>query len=497
MYLWSSICFTLIIFNVVRSEAEIKTEENVLVLTKDNFAGAIANNEFILVEFYAPWCGHCKHLAPEYAKAATQLAGQDSPIKLGKVDATQEQDLAEQFGVKGYPTLKFFRNGSPIEYSGGRQADDIVSWLVKKTGPPAKELKTVEEAREYVQSVNVIILGFFKDRESEAAKNFLKVAASLDDQVFGITSEKDVYDDYDAECGQVILLKKFDEGKVVYDGGNNEDELKKWITAQSLPLIVEFSHETASKIFGGDIKNHLLLFLSKEAGHFEKYVDGVKPSAEKFRGKVLFVTIDTDEDDHARIMEFFGMKKEEVLSMRLIGLEEDMSKYKPENAEISPENVESFVSDFLGGKLKQHLLSQDLPEDWNKTPVWTLVATNFDQVVFDESKNVLVEFYAPWCGHCKQLVPIYDSLGENYSKNKDVVIAKMDSTVNELEHTKITSFPTIKLYTKENKVIDYNGERTLEGLIKFVESGGEYGQAASEEAEEEDEDDDVPRKDEL
>lgn len=57
----------------------------------------------------------------------------------------------------------------------------------------------------------------------------------------------------------------------------------------------------------------------------------------------------------------------------------------------------------------------------------------------------------------------------------------MDSTANELEHTKITSFPTIKLYTKENKAIEYNGERTLEGLIKFIESGGDYGQASSEE----------------
>ncbi len=74
----------------------------------------------------------------------------------------------------------------------------------------------------------------------------------------------------------------------------------------------------------------------------------------------------------------------------------------------------------------------------------------------------------------------------------------MDSTINELEHTKINSFPTIKLYHKgDNKIIEYNGERTLEGLTKFLESDGSFGQAAPDQSEEADEDDDSPTKDEL
>jgi len=200
-------------------------------------------------------------------------------------------------------------------------------------------------------------------------------------------------------------------------------------------------------------------------------------------------------------MEFFGLKKEDAPSMRLIKLEEEMTKFKPEDKSLTEESIKSFVDGVLSGKVKQHLLSQDLPEDWDKNPVKVLVSNNFDEVVFDKTKDVLVEFYAPWCGHCKQLVPIYDQLGEKYKDNANVLIAKMDSTGNELEHTKINSFPTIKLFKKDtNEVVDFNGERTLEGLTQFLETGGELGAAPKEEEidEEEEKDDKADgRKDEL
>lgn len=459
--------------NVFAEEPEIKTEDGVLVLTDENFKGVVSANEFVLVEFYAPWCGHCKSLAPEYAKAAKTLADKESNIKLAKVDATEQTGLAEEFGIRGYPTLKFFRNGAPIEYNGGRQADDIVTWLNKKTGPPAVELATVEAAEKFLKDNMVVVVGFFKDRESAEAKAFLASANAVDEYPFGITSEEDVYKKYEAKCGSIILFKQFDEGKAIYEGETTEAAIKQFVVVQSMPLIVDFNHDSAQRIFGGDIKSHLLLFLSKEAGHVEKIAEPAKEIAKSFRDKVLFVSINADEEDHQRILEFFGMRKEEVPSMRLIKLEEDMAKYKPPSDDLSAEAIQTFVQSFLDGKLKQHLLSQDLPEDWDKTSVLTLVASNFDEIVFNKDKDVLVEFYAPWCGHCKQLAPIFDQLGDKFKDNESIVVAKIDATANELEHTKITSFPTLKYYKRgDNSVVDYSGERTLEALSKFLESGG-------------------------
>ncbi|XP_028895073.1 protein disulfide-isomerase [Zeugodacus cucurbitae] len=463
---------------------EVKVEDGVLVLTNDNFDEVIKDNEFVLVEFYAPWCGHCKALAPEYAKAAQALAEKESPIKLGKVDATVESSLAEKFQVRGYPTLKFFRSGVPVEYSGGRQSADIISWVNKKTGPPAKELKSVEEAEKFLKDNEIAVVGFFKNQESDEAKAFVSVANALDTFVFGLVGDDEVISHYEAKDGAVVLFKPFDEKKAVFEGEHNVENIKKFVQVQSLPLIVEFNHESASKIFGGTIKSHLLFFVSKEAGHIEKHVDPLKDIAKDYREDILFVTISSDEEEHQRIFEFFGMTKEEVPTIRLIRLEEDMAKYKPESNDLSASTIKDFLQKFIDGKLKQHLLSQDVPEDWDKNPVKVLVASNFDDVALDKSKDVLVEFYAPWCGHCKQLAPIYDQLGEKFKDNESIVVAKIDATANELEHTKISSFPTIKLYRKgDNKVIDYNLDRTLDEFVKFLEAGGDVSQSGESEEE--------------
>lgn len=478
----SSLLVLFLIGTLVLVNCEFEEEENVLVLTTSNFDEAVKSYKYLLVEFYAPWCGHCKALAPEYAKAAGVLSKENPEIRLGKVDATVQQELGERFKIRGYPTIKFFLEGNAIEYGGGRTADEIVQWLKKKSGPAAVTITSAEELKKLQEDSEVAVLGLFKNPESASAVVFTNVAKTVDSVSFAITSEASLFTELNVNGDEgIILFKKFDEGRNNFDGSYEEEEVKKFIHSNQLALVSEFNQDTAQKIFGGDIKVHNLLFASKKSDNFDTTLNEFKEAARGFKGQVIFVLIDTDVEENERVMEFFGLKKDDAPTTRLISLGQEMTKYKPESSEIKTDVIKQFVQDFFEKKLKPHLLTQDVPEDWDAQPVKVLVGKNFEQVAKDKSKTVLVEFYAPWCGHCKQLAPIYDQLGENFKDKPEFVVAKMDSTVNELEDIKIQSFPTIKLFPKDSdEVIDYSGERTLEGLTKFLESHGKEGAATAE-----------------
>jgi len=465
----------LVSYTVLAEVDEDGKEDGVWVLNKDNFEQTIASNDYVLVEFYAPWCGHCKKLAPEYAKAAQQLAEKKSPILLANVDATKENELASKYGVKGYPTLKFFKNGNPVDYTGGRTTDTIIAWVEKKSGPPAVSLANPEASKKFIEDNKVAVIGFFKNKESDEAKAFLSAADTMEDAKFGITSEDEVFKAHEVEGDKIVLFKQFDEGREDFDGKYEVAEISTFVTTNSLPILVEFNGETANKIFGGDIKRHMVLFLSSKSEDFKTQSELATKIAKDHKGKILFVYIDVSKADSKRVLDFFAIKEGEAPAMRMTQLGENMLKYKPEVSNLDDNdefeaNVRAFVAGVNDGSIKPHLKSEDIPEDWDKEGVKVLVGKNFADVALNKDKHVLVEFYAPWCGHCKKLIPVYDELGEKYKDSEDIVIAKMDSTANEVEGVSIRGFPTIKLFKKgDNEEVDYDGARDLDGFVKFLD----------------------------
>ncbi|KAK3036737.1 hypothetical protein RJ639_029702 [Escallonia herrerae] len=115
---------------------------NVVVLSSDNFNEIVLDEtKDVLVEFYAPWCGHCKSLAPTYEKVATAFK-LENDVVVANLDADKYKDLAEKYGVSGYPTLKFFpkNNKAGEDYDGGRDLDDFVTFINEKSGT-SRDLK--------------------------------------------------------------------------------------------------------------------------------------------------------------------------------------------------------------------------------------------------------------------------------------------------------------------------------------------------------------------
>lgn len=318
-------------------------ESHVLALTKDTFDDAVKSHKNLLVKFVAPWCGHCKALAPAYAAAAKQLSESGSEIKLASVDATIEQDLAQKYEVKGYPTIKFFSDGMTFEYTGGRSQDDIISWLKKKTGPAADELKTVDDLNAFKQLNDVVVVGAFKDMDGDNAASFLQVAKTVDGIPFGVTSNADVLKELEVTQDTVVLFKKFDEGRNDLTS-IDENSIRLFIQANQLPIVVDFNAETAQKIFGGDIKIHILFFGSKKSSDYEKLRGEFTTAAKQYRGKTLFVAIDADDEENERVLEFFGLKASNVPAVRLITLKDEMSKFKPDSNEITSEVLIEFVN---------------------------------------------------------------------------------------------------------------------------------------------------------
>nr|CAX69781.1 ER calcistorin [Schistosoma japonicum] len=459
--------------------SEVTEEDDVLVLSKNNFDDVIKANKFVLVEFYAPWCGHCKALAPEYSAAAKKLKEKGSLIKLAKVDATVEEELAFKHGVKGYPTLKFFRNEQPIDFGGERDSDAIVNWCLRKSKPSVEYIESVDGCKQFIDNATIAVLGFIKDTDSLDLTDFEKVADELDDADFAVANSSDILNEYGiTQTPRIVLFKNFDENRVDYTGKTLEN-LKHFVQVESVPLVSEFSQKTAGVVLGSPVQKHIVFFLSKSADHLD-YVNRLTEVAKQFKSKLHVIYVDVDVENNLRVLEFFGLSKNDAPTYRIIELGEETTKYKPDTDDYSVSGMSDFVQRALDGKVKPFLMSEEIPTDQTGA-VRVLVGKNYNDVVRDRSKDVFVKLYAPWCGHCKALAPVWNELGEAF-KNADVVIAKMDATVNEVEDLRVTSFPTLKFYPKNSdEVIDYTGDRSFEALKKFVESGGKSSETTKEE----------------
>jgi len=292
--------------------------------------------------------------------------------------------------------------------------------------------------------------------------------------LFGATNDATLAKAEGVTIPSLVLYKSFDEGKAVFDGKVDAASIEKFAKTASIPLIGEVGPETYSGYMAAGIP--LAYIFAETPEERTELAALLKPVAEKHRGAINFATIDAKSfGAHA------GNLNLKTDSFPAFAIQETVKNLKfpySQDLEITLDTIDSFVKDFVDGKIDPSIKSEPIPESQD-SPVHVVVAHTYNDIVLDDSKDVLIEFYAPWCGHCKALAPKYEELAAFYFNDPDlskkVIIAKVDATANDVPD-EIQGFPTIKLYPAgaKDSPVTYSGSRSIEDLAKFIAENGKH-----------------------
>lgn len=443
----------------------VPEDDDVAVLNNSNFKNFVTKHKFVFVKFYAPWCGHCKSMAPAYAKLARRMKEDKNGVPIAKVDATVENELGTKYGVKGFPTLKLFINGEPIDYSGAREENPIYDWIMKKTGPSTVKITDSAHFDKLLKD-KLNIVYFFPESDTAAKEKFDALAASYDGINFFFSHDDTLKAKLGADTDKytAAVLRSFDDGHKILadDEALSGDKLKAFVENHRYPNVQEFDQAAAERIFSSE--QPAMIFFSEN--HDSEEAKKFKEFAKKNAKQIIFSISKIKSDMGARLAEFIGITARDDNAVRVLKFSHgNLQKFK-----CNLEDLDACLGDFKADKLQAYFKSEEAPAN-NSDPVKVVVGNNFKEIVLDSDKHVLLEAYAPWCGHCKKLAPIYEELGKKLAGHKDVIIAKMDGAANEYPGFDIKGFPTIKFYKRGSKTspMDFEGDRTLEGFLKFLE----------------------------
>ena len=442
----------------------IPEERNVLVLKDGTFDQALKNHTHILVMFYAPWCNHCTEIMPIYEKAAEKL--KPEKLFLAKVDGTTEKKLAEKFNLNGFPTIKLFVSGKENDYVGGRKEEDFLNFMRRRCGPAYVELKNKDDLERFKKENEVAIVYFGKNQDK--IKVFSSVSNQNVDYAFGVVGKKELWTEVGAGENSVILYKHFDEKEDRLQDFD-ETKLKDFVVKNAFAKVLKFDDKIADLVF---VKKNpaMILFASDKSNQWETYGNMLRNIAPKIGDKLRLILTDISHEGlEANLGQYMGVREKDLPALRLADSRTEHLKYKFDG-KINEANILNFVKDWESNKLKRYYKSAEPPKE-NNGDVFIVTGNTFEKEVINNEKDVMLFFYAPWCSHCQALKPNYEEAARLLKRNKDLIMAKIDTTENEVESVELEGLPTVKFYPGKKKnetALDYYGDRTTPDIIKFI-----------------------------
>ncbi|XP_040209839.1 protein disulfide-isomerase TMX3 isoform X1 [Rana temporaria] len=182
-----------------------------------------------LVDFYAPWCGHCKKLEPVWNEVGVEMRSSGSPVRVGKMDATVHSSIASEFGVRGFPTIKLLKGDMAYNYRGQRTKEDIVEFANRVAGPLIRQLPS-QQMFDHVQKRHRVLF-VYVGVDSTLKEKFIEVASELIVYTYFFSASEDVLPEY-VKLNEVPAILVFkDSTYFVYDEYEDGD-LSSWVNRE-------------------------------------------------------------------------------------------------------------------------------------------------------------------------------------------------------------------------------------------------------------------------
>lgn len=451
--------------------SDAKADGDVMLLTSKNVKAVLKENEYVFVKFYAPWCGHCQAMAEDFKSAATALKGK---AVLAEVDATKEEELAKNYNVEGFPTLKLFSSGEEVaDYQGNRDKESMVKFVERARLPAFDTVKDKATFDAFIDANkgNQMVIAVAPQGAGDTA--FKKAAYSIrdvlenvafvaisDPKLMPIAAEQgDVY--YSAVPEGDRKYEKFD--------GEKYASIEKFVKTVGLPLFQEFTQENADMYV--ELGIPVIVGFFKDAEQAGVEIMNKVAQKKAGNGKVAFAWVDSVK--LASFVEYVGLKDKDP-AICAYSFESDQRFLLPEGFKMSEAAFEKWADAMIAGTIEATRKSEPIPDD-NEGPLYTVVGDSWEDIVEDSKTDVLIAQVASWCGHCKALKPIYAKVAEKLSEAgiKTVKLALMDATENDAPADyKARGFPTIHFFAagEQQTGIEFDGDRSSKSIIEWLQA---------------------------
>ncbi|KAK9690270.1 hypothetical protein RND81_09G117100 [Saponaria officinalis] len=428
-----------------------KAQRIVAELNNDNTRKIIDQNEFVLIMGYTPWCPRSAELMPQFADAANSLNDLGSSVLMAKIDAERYPKTASSLGVKGYPTLLLFTNGTSQPYTGGFTSEEIVIWAQKKTGKPVVRLSSITEAEAFAKKYSKLVLGLFDKFEGSDYEEFVKAAVADNEIQFVETDSYDaanhIFPDVKPSKPFIGLIKHEPEKYTIFEEPIEAEKVLQFLNYNKFPLVTTLTELNSVKVYSSPSK--LQAFIFAKADEFKPLLQPLQEVAKKFKTKIMFIYVDITEDNLAKpLLTMLGLEDSSETVVAAFD-NKISSKYLLES-EPTANKIEEFCSGLLDGTVPLYYKSQAIPDNTNAT-VLAAVGKTLDDLVFSSSKNILLEVYIPWCPACETATKQVEKLAKHFEGLENLTFARIDASANEHPKLQVTEYPTLLFYPAADK----------------------------------------------